>query len=310
MNDSNESTPPPPTPPPKRPRTIRISREDFAKAQEALRREAWLTVIRGGQDLGAHVRVQGVATIGRDPESTLPLRDLNVSWQHARVTAVGDGTYRVEDVGSTNGTRLGTQVLTAEHPLQDGDKILMGGSVVRFALADPLDVDFQKEVDLLVGTDPLTGLESKRRYDDALDYALEVARQEDRPLALLMMDMDGVKQINDTHGHLFGAYVIGQTGRLFPALIGPDGRACRFGGDEFSAFLPGRDKASAVAAAESIRHAVETAAFEKDGIPLRPTMSLGVAAFPEDGRTVLDLVAAADAALYRAKGQGKNRVCT
>ena len=61
-----------------------------------------------------------------------------------------------------------------------------------------------------------------------------------------MMDMDGVKRINDTHGHLFGAHVIGETGRLIARVLGSQGRACRFGGDEFSAFLPGHDLTSAI----------------------------------------------------------------
>jgi two-component system cell cycle response regulator len=181
---------------------------------------------------------------------------------------------------------------------------------VRFSFADELDEDFRAEIGLLVGTDPLTGLESKRRFDDALDFALQVARQEQQTLAVLMMDMDGVKQINDTHGHLFGAHVIGETGRIIARHLGPAGHASRFGGDEFSAYLPGLDKESALAAAEAIRVAIESAGMEKDGIALRPTISIGLAAFPEDAVEALELVASADAALYRAKDAGKNCVST
>jgi diguanylate cyclase (GGDEF)-like protein len=83
---------------------------------------------------------------------------------------------------------------------------------------------------------------------------------------------------------------------------------CRFGGDEFTAFLPGLVKHEAVDVGEEIRQALESAQLSKDGIALRPTISIGVAAFPEDGEKLLELVAAADRALYRAKAAGRNCV--
>jgi len=164
----------------------------------------------------------------------------------------------------TNGTRVNGSRLRDSYTLQDGDKICVGETVIRFSLADDIDINFHSEVATLVGTDPLTGLPSKRRFDNELDYALQTARRGNRPLALLMMDMDGVKQINDKFGHLFGAHVIGETGRLIARELHATGRACRFGGDEFSAYLPGRDTASATAVGEQIRAAVETANLEMD----------------------------------------------
>ena len=175
-------------------------------------------------------------------------------------------------------------------------------------MVDEMDVDFHSEVATLVSTDPLTGLPSKRRFDQAFEFALEDAKRNSTPLTMLMMDMDGVKQINDTHGHLFGAHVIGETGRLIAKMIGSKGQACRFGGDEFSAFLPHHDSKAAHELAEQIRVAVEQAGFEKEDIPLFPTISIGLACFDQNGSTVLKLVDNADKALYRAKEQGKNRV--
>ncbi|MDJ0521262.1 MAG: GGDEF domain-containing protein [Planctomycetota bacterium] len=295
--------------PPKQPaETIRVTPADAAHHLPGPKR-AYLTVIRGGQDLGVTVEVQPVTTIGRAPEATFTLQDLGVSREHACVTA-GDEAHVLEDVGSTNGTRVNGRPLQGRHVLRDGDKIVVGESVLRFGLADDMDIDFQTEIGTLVGTDPLTGLESKRRFDDALDYGIQVADREGEPLALLMMDMDGVKQINDTHGHLFGAHVIAETGRIIALHLGNDGHAARFGGDEFCAFLPGRDKERACNVAEHIREAIETAGMQKDGIPLKPTISIGVGVFPADAGSSLDLVAHADAALYRAKAAGKNCVRT
>ena len=296
-----------PQPPKKHAQTLRIDKNSlFAKAMGP--RKAHLVVIRGGQDLGIHATIEAEATLGRCPDCTLTLQDLGVSWQHAKITHAGGDEWTLVDVGSTNGTRVNGKDLETTHTLNDGDKIVLGDTVVRFSLADELDVDFQSQIGMLVGTDPLTGLESKRRFDDALDFALSVSSQSGTPVAMLMMDMDGVKQINDTHGHFFGAHVIGETGRIIAKFLGSDGHASRFGGDEFSAFLPGLDKAEAMRAAEEIRAAVETAGMEKDDIPLKPTISIGVAVAPADAEEALALVEKADAALYRAKADGKNCV--
>jgi diguanylate cyclase (GGDEF)-like protein len=102
--------------------------------------------------------------------------------------------------------------------------------------------------------------------------------------------------------------VIGETGRIIAEHLGSHGHASRFGGDEFSAYLPNLDLAGARHAAEVIRMAVETAGMEKDGIQLAPTLSIGLACYPEDAQSALELVARADAALYRAKAAGKNCV--
>ncbi len=295
-------------PPRKHAQTIRVTPAAGGGEQGPLR--AWLTVIRSGQDLGVQAHIDGACTIGRDPESGLCLQDLGVSWAHARITPQGADVYVLEDLGSTNGTRISGTPLSGGRTLGDGDKIMLGETVVRFSLSDAMDLEFLKEIGQLVGTDPLTGLESKRRFDDAFDYALKVSTQEKKPVAMLMMDMDGVKQINDTHGHKFGAFVIGETGKLIATCLTAGGRACRFGGDEFSAFLPGIAKDEACEVAETIRSTIENAGFEKDGIPLKPTISIGVGAFPDDGEEPMALLEHADAALYRAKGDGKNCVRT
>jgi diguanylate cyclase (GGDEF)-like protein len=267
-----------------------------------------LTVIRSRGDLGQHAFVEGPILLGRAPDCGIRLQDLSVSWRHARITPGDEEDYVLEDLDSTNGTRVNGALVTSPHPLRDGEKIFLGETVLRFSLGDAMDIDFQAEVALLVGTDPLSGLESKRRFDEALEFALGSARETAGALSVLMMDMDGVKGINDTHGHLFGAHVIGETGRIIARHLDDRGHACRFGGDEFSAFLPGRTKDEACRLAERIREEVEKAGMEKDGIALRPTISIGVACYPTDGTASVDLVAKADAALYRAKRRGKNRV--
>ncbi len=279
--------------------------------QPEKKQKAFLTVIRGGaRDLGKHIVIERSVLIGRDPCSDLPLLDRIVSWKHCRVTPLAGEVFIIEDLGSTNGTHVDCGPVTNPRALREGEKIFLGDTVLRFSIADEMDLGFHDMVSQLVATDELTGLPSKRAFDDALDYTLRCAIPHNQPLSILMMDLDGVKKINDTHGHLFGAHVIGETGRIIARIMEDKGQACRFGGDEFTAFLCGLDKQNAILVAEEIRQAVESAGLEKDGIPLSTTISIGVASFPEDGRDVQRIVAAADEALYRAKDSGKNKVST
>ena len=289
--------------------TLRLEGGGLA-AESLVNMRAFLSVIRSRADLGMHLFVEGPILLGRDPDCQVPLHDFGVSRRHAMIAPDGSGRYILQDLGSTNGTHVNGVPIPGPHPLTDGEKISIGDTVLRFALADAMDIDFHNEVATLVSTDPLTGLPAKRRFDQAFDFSLQAAKQAGRPLALLMMDMDGVKQINDTHGHLFGAFVIGETGRLIARTLGTLGQACRFGGDEFSAFLPGHDQATAMAIGERIRKAVEQAGLQKDGISLRPTLSVGIAVFPDAGDQMLHLVTNADQALYQAKRLGKNRVAS
>ena len=293
----------------KPPQTIRYDDTHEISGDHASRK-AFLTVIRSRVDLGVHAFIDGPMILGRNPDCHFPLHDHGVSWQHARITRQPNDEFCIEDLRSTNGTRVnGTQIMGIE-TLYEGSKIAVGQSVLRFSLADEMDIDFHSEVETLVSTDPLTGLPSKRRFDQAFEFALRSAQQHKADLGVLMMDMDGVKQINDTHGHLFGAHVIGETGRLIAKVLGSRGHACRFGGDEFSAFMPAHNLDSALQTAEQIRQVVETAGFEKEGIPLKPTISIGVASYPQAGKEFLELISIADEALYRAKGKGKNCVAT
>jgi len=290
-------------------KTVQLDVSRIDAGARSRHRTAYLTVIRGADhDLGRHIIIDKAPVhLGRALTVEFPLQDHGVSRTHAKIDPQDRG-YMLTDVGSTNGTLVNGDALTGTRLLRDGDKLFLGETVLRFALADDLDLGYQLEVAQLVGQDPLTGLESKRRFDAALAFAVESAALTEEPLSMLMMDMDGVKSINDTHGHLFGAHVIGETGRILREGLGPIGEVCRFGGDEFCAFLPGCTKDDALVPAEHIRRAVEGAALELDGIALRPTLSVGVAAFPSDAADPRALLAEADAALYRAKAAGKNCV--
>jgi two-component system, cell cycle response regulator len=273
--------------------------------------DAALIVIQGNEaDLGMHCVLGRPVTLGRDTDVELPLRDVGISRRHAMVEKDVLGRYVVSDLGSTNGTRVNGDILSAPRPLDEGDKVIVGSTVLRFTRGDEADASFRENLARVISTDHLTGLVAKRRYDAEYHLAVATAKHTSRPLAVLMMDMDGVKTINDTHGHHMGSFAIAETGHILGEVIGLEGAISRYGGDEFGAYLPGYGKTAGVEMADKARVALLGHHFEKDGVVIEPTISIGVSAFPEDGDEAEGLQRKADEALYRAKAAGRNRVAT
>lgn len=157
--------------------------------------------------------------------------------------------------------------------------------------------------------DPLTGLYNRRYLEESL--AREIARcgRRNLPLSVLMLDVDHFKQFNDTHGHAGGDALLAAIGQLLSSHLRGEDIACRYGGEEFTVILPESDSTSALRHAEELRLALSQMNVPLSGKTLPPiTASLGVATYPLDGVAGLTLLRKADAALYRAKRSGRNRV--
>jgi diguanylate cyclase (GGDEF)-like protein len=158
--------------------------------------------------------------------------------------------------------------------------------------------------------DGLTGVFNKRYLQKRLGDELLRAEREQQPLALLILDIDHFKHYNDTNGHLEGDEVLKRLGKILRGSIREDDVAARYGGEEFVVLYSGVGKADALRLAEGLRRAVEAASFAHGALqPLGAlTISGGVAAFPEDSATGVELLRAADHALYEAKKAGRNGV--
>lgn len=161
----------------------------------------------------------------------------------------------------------------------------------------------------LATRDGLTGLYNHRTFYALIEDERARARRFDRPVSLLLLDIDHFKYVNDTCGHLAGDSVL----RGLSELLGREARAidrvCRYGGEEITIILPEIDLDAAANIAERLRAAVEAQTFDVNGCaPLRITVSIGVASFPAHADNVQALVAAADAAMYSAKQSGRNRI--
>jgi len=264
-------------------------------------------VVSGNEkDVGQRVVVEKTLLIGRDPHAALTLNDALASWHHARIEDRGD-EWALVDLGSTNGVSVNGEKVK-DCCLKPNDTVVFGTTVIRFELQDGVAAHYNQVVERLLNIDDLSGLYVRRKFDAELESLVEGGRHRRTPVAMLVMDLDGIKKINDTHGHLFGAHVIGESGRVIGGVLGARGIACRFGGDEFLAAMPNADVEAGVSLGEEFRVAIAEYHFEKDGIVLKPGISIGVAAFPADADDARSLFQKADEALYRAKQGGKNRV--
>lgn len=156
--------------------------------------------------------------------------------------------------------------------------------------------------------DPLTGLFNRRYLEENLARELHRCERRGLPLSVLMIDVDHFKRFNDTHGHAAGDALLGHVGRVLAGSIRAEDMACRYGGEEFTVVLPEADAAVAFQRAQAILSALELATLVHLRQTLGPvTASIGISTYPADGTTPELLLQVADAWLYRAKAEGRNR---
>lgn len=276
-------------------------------------------VILQGNSIGQTIKLDKERTIvGRGSQADLVLRDEIASRQHAEIMhlclEVNCVEYYVNDLDSTNGTFLNGAKVTSQQLLQDGDKIKIGNHLMKFAMLDESEAEFQEKLHQMTQRDELTGLRSRRSLFAELDRKItEAARSaEPPPISVLMMDIDFFKRVNDGRGHIVGSHTIRDAGHIIRDVIGSADLAARYGGEEYMAYVvESRERGFEIA--ESIRKTVEAHPFPASTNDLSQTMhitiSLGVATFPGDGTAALEIVQKADQALFRAKLSGRNRTC-
>jgi diguanylate cyclase (GGDEF)-like protein len=254
-----------------------------------------LLVIAGlAADIGTHAVITEELRIGRGAEG-LVLRDGRVSRFHARVFREA-GRWFVEDLGSTNGTALNGRTIERTTPLGDGDKIHAGSTVLRFAVVDEAEAAFFARMDRLASTDPLTGLPAKHRFDSMLEEELRAARLGGTDLAVLMMDLDGLKAINDEHGHAIGDKVLQAVGEHLVGSVRMEDVAARLGGDEFGLVVMEADATRVEDLLARVTDAVNAALPD-----LHVTLSSGTALVPADGNDATVVTGLADERLYASK---------
>jgi len=170
--------------------------------------------------------------------------------------------------------------------------------------------EMNAQLEALSVTDVLTGLANRRRLMTRLEEEVVRSRRYKTPLAVVMIDIDHFKDVNDTHGHAMGDVVLRNTGAMLKGSVRATDLAARYGGEEITLVLPHTDLAAAVQVAESLRQKFAELEHELDGVTIKKTASMGVAARDGQGDIphVEEMLKLADEALYRAKQGGRNRV--
>ena len=200
-------------------------------------------------------------------------------------------------------------VLSSERPPGAEEQWLITVGTVALAgiLVGALKANVERLIARLAAaahTDPLTGLSNRRAFQDELELELQRARRTERPVSLLVADLDHFKRVNDLLGHPGGDRVLKQFAGQMTRLTRVVDLAARLGGEEFALVLPEAAKHDALLVAERLRRAVKST-FVDTSAPL--TVSIGVTCFPDDGASADDLLRAGDQALYAAKKLGRDR---
>ncbi len=280
-------------------------------APAASRLPMYLVVLGGGIP-GAMIRLSpGGTRLGRAADNTVQLPDPSISRYHAFLGADEEGMVRLNDMGSTNGTFLNGRRLPENTPVRvaDGDRLQFGATVVvKFIRPDPCEEQFQREMFERTVRDPLTGLFNRAYFLAQFGPLADRSGLKGLGMAVLMLDIDHFKRINDAHGHDVGDQVLREVAAVLRQATRSDDLVARHGGEEFVVALPVAAPDQATERAERVRLALAERRILAGGVPLRVTASLGLAYTPAGRpRSIAALISTADQGLYQAKNSGRDR---
>ena len=260
--------------------------------------------------LGTRYRLVSGSTleIGRADNVEISLPEVrSISRSHARLRYQGR-KVTVEDAGSTNGTFVNDQRVDGPTLLRSGDRFQVGSVHFKFLHEQDVEHAYHEAIYQMVMRDGLTEALNQRKFHEELAREFARAERHDRPLTLVLFDLDSFKDVNDTHGHLCGDMVLKQVAASVREHIRSEQVFARLGGDEFAVLCPETLLEGGQALAEKLRDRLAELTFSREGAIFSVTCSFGIA--ERDGGMASDqgLFEAADRALYVAKGAGRNRV--
>lgn len=252
----------------------------------------------------------GSLDIGRAPTAQVSLPEVpSLSRSHARLRFVGNRVV-LEDLGSRNGTFVNDrQVQGGPVELKSGDRFQVGSVHFKFLHERDVEHAYHEAIYQMVMRDGLTEVYNQRKFQEEATREFARAQRHERPLALVLLDIDHFKQVNDTFGHLVGD-------RLLRAVAGSIRRVSRegdvlmrYGGEEFMVVVPGAGGHDLLELGERIRRAIAATEVSDGERRVTVTASVGGAAYPDhDVSSATELVEAADSALYASKHLGRDRV--
>jgi two-component system cell cycle response regulator len=248
---------------------------------------------------------QTVLTIGRSSQCDIQIDDDKISRNHAEIS-FRDGLVWLKDLQSTNGSYVNSKRVS-ETALNDGDLILIGQMLLKFINSNLVDNRLLGQVYSPATTDFLTGIANRLQIINILEQEFSRARRYDRPLSVLVYNIDRFKEINDTHGHLAGDQLLIESSRIVKEHLRAEDHFGRLGGDEFLVICPETPATNALALGKRIQVVLSKTNFlVKDKIVFF-TISVGVATLAPKVSSPDEFSLLADQALCRAKNAGRNQ---
>lgn len=282
---------------------------DLTRLAEDARDRAVLVQTTGG-DAGRVVRLEGErVSLGRGKGCDASFDDDALSREHAEVRRLGPRVF-VVDSGSKNGTFVNGERVT-QVKLAEGDTVRLGKNVgLRFQWVTAEEQRAMLDAHASSTRDPLTGLANRRYLDQRLGSEVAYAVRHGTPLAVLAADVDHFKRVNDTWGHATGDAVLQRLAAVLVGTVRLEDLVARVGGEELLVVVRGATAAAGAMMAERVRREVARTSFMARGERVPVTLSIGVATLACCGgeRTAAALTARADARLYRAKREGRDRI--
>ena len=272
----------------------------------------YLIVVRGGIP-GTMLRlVQSASSLGRSADNTFAIHDDTVSRRHAVIAIDASDDAWLTDLGSTNGTFVDGSRVRGHAPVKvnDGSRIQLGAStLLKFLKLDACEAGFQREMYERAVRDNLTGLYNRGYFLNQIGPLRDLSAMRELGLAVILVDIDHFKQVNDAHGHDAGDLVLAQVAAALREATRTEDLVSRYGGEEFVLALPCGSQDQAMERAEHIRLILADRTMRAFGVEIRVTASLGVSFTPAERiQDVAIMISAADEALYDAKRTGRNRV--
>ena len=286
------------------------SRKHTVRAGQPLRGQPCLILVYSGSldspDVGCRYDLVGdELIIGRSSDADIQVDRDSVSRRHARLARGEDG-WTIADLQSTNGTYVNNESVR-EQPLSDGDFIKIGNAIFRFFGGPNVVAAVHEEMFRIAVTCALTGCFNRRYFVELLEREMIRARHFGRPLSLVALDIDQLKVINETFGHLTGDHVIHELARRTLARLDRFEVLCRYEGSQFLLLLPEVDVDQASTHGNELRQAISTEAVQSDGDLVVVTLSGGAVALASEPDAA-SFVRSVQDAVGRAKKAGRNQL--
>lgn len=274
--------------------------------EEALSGEDCLICIYGGPLGRRFLLHKERVVVGRGRDCDITIQHDTVSRRHASIGRMGERRV-VRDLGSTNGVHINGSPVD-EGDLRSGDYVKIGEVIFKYLAGDNIESLFHEEIYRLAIEDGLTRIPNKRYLLEFLDREFSRANRYDRPLSLMMIDLDHFKAVNDNQGHLAGDAVLADFADLIRPRVRKEECFARYGGEEFAVVMPETNLLGATRFAENLCEMTRAHTFRHQGTTIRITTSVGVSVCSDETPSAQALLERADRLLRLAKQAGRDRV--